>query len=111
MLCRTVLGLTPSSVLHAQDSVFSIRDAQQISLKGMSPGGLGSILGQENYMQWPKGGKQHRYTREVSSAMAFKGPPIGEAERGGKNILDVADMRKCFQERLHHVCRTVRRLV
>ena len=36
--------------------------------------------------------------REVSFSMTFKGSVIGKVERDGKDILDVGDMRKCFQE-------------
>lgn len=60
--------------------------------------GLEDVLDEENDMC--KG------LNVVSFAMALKGLHIGEAKRGEKNTLDVGDMRKCFQEWLHHVCRT-----
>lgn len=66
----------------------------------MGLGGLDDILAEENNMC--KG------LRKVGFAMAFRGPLIGKGERGGKNILDVRGMRKCFQKWLSHVCRTVR---
>ena len=52
--------------------------------------GLEDVLDKENDMC--KG------LKVVSFAMAFKRLHIGEAKRGEKNILDVGDMKKCFQE-------------